>query len=82
MRKDASLGPARARRTRVAAEGIARRTIQVRSPRNKGFVEGMIQSLLYGCFCLKGYATRQIPSEEIQRDIDVFIAFSSPQRTH
>ncbi len=54
----------------------------MRSPRTKGFVERMNRTLLDECFRVKCRKTWYMAPEEIQRDLDVFIAFYNEQRTH
>ena len=66
----------------LAVEGIEHRTTKVRSPRTNGFVERMNRTLLDECFRVKGRTTWYMAPEEIQRDLDVFIAFYNEQRTH
>ena len=66
----------------LAVKGIEHRTTKVRSPRTNGFVERMNRTLLDGCFRVKVRTTRYVAPEEIQRDLDVFIAFYNVQRTH
>lgn len=58
----------------LAVEGIEHRTTKVRSPRTNGFVERMNRTLLDECFRVKGRTTWYMAPEEIQRDLDVFIA--------
>jgi transposase InsO family protein len=66
----------------LAVEGIEHRTTKVRSPRTNGFVERMNRTLLDECFRVKGRTTWYMAPEEIQRDLDVFIAFYNELRTH
>ncbi|MEY4679749.1 MAG: hypothetical protein RLZZ276_1398 [Pseudomonadota bacterium] len=66
----------------LVVEGIERQTTKVCSPRTNGFVERMKRKLLDECLCVKGRTTWYMVPEEIQRDLDVFIACYSEQRTH
>ncbi len=65
----------------LAVDGIEHRTTKVRSPRTNGFVERMNRTLLDECFRVKGRTTWYMAPEEIQRNLDVFIAFYNEQRT-
>jgi transposase InsO family protein len=66
----------------LAVERIEHRTTKLRSPRTNGFVERMNRTLLDEYFRVKGRTTWYMAPEEIQRDLDVFIAFYNEQRTH
>jgi transposase InsO family protein len=66
----------------LAVEGIEHRTTRVRGPQTNGFVERMNRTLLDECFRVKCRTTWYMAPEEIQRDLDVFIAFYNEQRTH
>jgi transposase InsO family protein len=66
----------------LAMEGIDHRTTRVRSPRTNGFVERMNRTLLDECFRVAGRTTWYIEVEEIQRDLDRFLAYYNVQRTH
>jgi len=66
----------------LAMEGIEHRTTKVRSPRTNGFVERMNRTLLDECFRVQGRTKWYAGPEEIQRDLDVFMAFYNFQRTH
>ncbi len=66
----------------LAMEGIDHRTTKVRSPRTNGFVERMNRTLLDECFRVQGRTKWYAGPEEIQRDLDVFMAFYNFQRTH
>jgi len=66
----------------LGVEGVEHRTTRVRSPRTNAFDERMNRTLLDECFRVKGRTTWYMASEEIQRDLDVFIAFYNEQRTH
>jgi transposase InsO family protein len=66
----------------VAMEGIEHRTTRVRSPRTNGFVERMNRTLLDECFRVAGRTTWYVEVEEIQRDLDRFLAYYNVERTH
>jgi len=66
----------------VAMEGIEHRTTRVRSPRTNGFVERMNRTLLDECFRVAGRTTWYVEVEEIQRDLDQFLAYYNVDRTH
>jgi transposase InsO family protein len=66
----------------LAMEGIDHRTTRVRSPRTNGFVERMNRTLLDECFRVAGRTTWYVEVEEIQRDLDRFLAYYNVQRTH
>lgn len=66
----------------LAVEGIEHRTTKVRSPRTNGFVERMNRTLLDECFRVQGRTKWYTAPEEIQRDLDVFMAFYNFHRTH
>jgi len=63
-------------------EDIEHRTTKVRSPRTNGFVERMNRTLLDECFRVAGRTTWYITPEEIQRDLDKFLAFYNLKRSH
>jgi transposase InsO family protein len=63
-------------------EGIAHRTTKIRSPRTNGFVERMNRTLLDECFRVEGRKTWYVEPEEIQRDLDRFLAYYNLERTH
>jgi transposase InsO family protein len=58
----------------LAVEGIQHRTTKVRCPRTNGFVERMNRTLLDECFRVQGRTKWYAAPEEIQRDLDVFMA--------
>ena len=58
------------------------RTTKRRSPRTNGFVERMNRTLLDECFRVQGRTKWYTAPEEIQRDLDVFMAFYNFHRTH
>ena len=62
--------------------GIDHRTTKVRSPRTNGFVERMNRTLLDECFRVQGRTNWYTDPDEIQRDLDVFMAFYNFRRTH
>jgi transposase InsO family protein len=66
----------------LAMEGIDHRTTRVRSPRTNGFVERMNRTLLDECFRVAGRTTWYMEVEEIQRDLDRFLAYYNVERTH
>jgi transposase InsO family protein len=66
----------------LAVEGIKHRTTKVRSPRTNGFVERMNRTLLDECFRVQGRTKWYTEPQEIQRDLDVFMAFYNFMRTH
>jgi len=66
----------------LAVEGIQHRTTKVRSPRTNGFVERMNRTLLDECFRVQGRTKWYVAVEEIQADLDVFMAFYNFERTH
>ena len=66
----------------LAMEGINHRTTKVRSPRTNGFVERMNRTLLDECFRVEGRKTWYITPEEIQADLDRFMAYYNFERTH
>lgn len=63
-------------------ENIEHRTTKVRSPRTNGFVERMNRTLLDECFRVKGRETWYTNTDEIQRDLDTFIAYYNLRRSH
>jgi transposase InsO family protein len=66
----------------LAVEGIEHRTTKVRSPRTNGFVERMNRTLLDECFRVQGRTKWYTSPDEIQADLDTFMAFYNFQRTH
>jgi transposase InsO family protein len=66
----------------LAMEGIEHRTTRVRSPKTNGFVERMNRTLLDECFRVKGRTTWYIELDEIQRDLDRFLAYYNLERSH
>ena len=66
----------------LAMEGVDHRTTRVRSPRTNGFVERMNRTLLDECFRVAGRTTWYVEVEEIQRDLDRFLAYYNVDRTH
>ena len=66
----------------LAMEGVDHRTTRVRSPRTNGFVERMNRTLLDECFRVTGRTTWYMEVEEIQRDLDRFLAYYNVERTH
>lgn len=65
----------------LAVEGIGQQTTKLRSPPTDGFVEHTNRALLDEYYRVKGRTAWCMPPEEIQRDLDVFIAFYNEQRT-
>jgi hypothetical protein len=63
-------------------EGIKHRTTKVRSPRTNRFVERMNRTLLDECFRVQGRTKWYTAPDEIQRDLDTFVAFYNLRRTH
>jgi len=66
----------------LALHEIEHRTTKVRSPRTNGFVERMNRTLLDECFRVAGRTTWYLAPEEIQRDLDRFLAFYNLSRSH
>jgi hypothetical protein len=66
----------------LAVEGIKHRTTKVRSPRTNGFVERMNRTLLDECFRVQGRTKWYTEPDELQRDLDTFMAFYNFRRTH
>jgi transposase InsO family protein len=66
----------------LAMEGIEHRTTKVRSPRTNGFVERMNRTLLDECFRVQGRTKWYTSPDEIQMDLDVFMAFYNFARAH
>ena len=66
----------------LAMEGIEHRTTKVRSPRTNGFVERMNRTLLDECFRVQGRQKWYTSPDEIQADLDAFMAFYNFKRTH
>jgi transposase InsO family protein len=66
----------------LAMEGIEHRTTKIRSPRTNGFVERMNRTLLDECFRVAGRQTWYVEPNEIQRDLDRFLAYYNLERTH
>jgi transposase InsO family protein len=65
-----------------AMNGLEHRTTKIRSPRTNGFVERMNRTLLEECFRVEGRKTWYVEPSEIQRDLDVFMAYYNFERTH
>ena len=61
---------------------IEHRTTKVRSPRTNGFVVRMNRTLLDECFQIKGRRTWYNTPEEIQRDLDEYLAYYNLKRSH
>lgn len=61
---------------------IEHRTTRIRSPRTNGFVERMNRTLLDECFRVAGRTTWYVEVEEIQRDLDRFLAYYNLERSH
>jgi transposase InsO family protein len=59
----------------LAVEGIKHRTTKVRSPRTNGFVERMNRTLLDECFRVQGRTKWYTTPDELQADLDTFMAF-------
>lgn len=66
----------------LALEGIEHRTTKIRSPQTNGFVERMNRTLLDECFRVEGRQTWYLSPEEIQRDLDRFLAYYNLERSH
>jgi transposase InsO family protein len=66
----------------LAMEEIEHRTTKIRSPRTNGFVERMNRTLLDECFRVAGRTTWYLEPEEIQRDLDRFLAYYNLDRSH
>src|SRR4051812_6504182 len=66
----------------LAVEGIKHRTTKVRCPRTNGFVERMNRTLLDECFRVQGRQKWYTAPEEIQADLDAFMAVHNFQRSH
>ena len=66
----------------LAVEGIKHRTTKVRSPRTNCFIERMNRTLLDECFRVQGRTKKYTTPDEIQRDLDTFMAFCNFRRTH
>jgi transposase InsO family protein len=66
----------------LAVEGIQHRTTKVRCPRTNGFVERMNRTLLDECFRVQGRQKWYTDPEEIQADLDAFMAHYNFQRSH
>lgn len=66
----------------LALENIEHRNTKVRSPRTNGFVERMNRTLLDECFRVEGRKTWYIEVDEIQRDLDRFLAYYNLERAH
>lgn len=52
------------------------------SPRTNGFVERMNRTPLQECFRVTGRTTWYLEPEEIQRDLDRFLAYYNLERSH
>ena len=66
----------------LSIEDIEHRNTKVRTPRTNGFVERMNRTLLDECFRVKGRQTFYLTIEEIQHDLDDFMAYYNLDRTH
>ncbi len=66
----------------LALHDIAHRTTKVRSPRTNGFVERMNRTLLDECFRVQGRKKWYEAPEEIQRDLDEYLAYYNLERSH
>jgi len=66
----------------LAMEDIEHRTTRVRSPRTNGFVERMNRTLLDECFRVQGRQKWYVDPQEIQRDLDEYLAFYNFHRAH
>jgi hypothetical protein len=66
----------------LSVEGIKHRTTKVRSPRTNGLLERMNRTLLDECFRVQGRTNWYDCPDQIQRDLDTFMAFYNFQRTH
>jgi transposase InsO family protein len=66
----------------LAMDGIEHRTTKIRSPRTNGFVERMNRTLLDECFRVSGRTTWYLEVDEIQRDLDRFLAYYNLERSH
>jgi transposase InsO family protein len=66
----------------LAMDGIEHRTTKIRSPRTNGFVERMNRTLLDECFRVSGRTTWYLEADEIQRDLDRFLAYYNLERSH
>lgn len=66
----------------LSVEGIEHRTTKVRSPRTNGSVERMNRTLLDECFRVQGRTQWYEGPDQIQRDLDVFMAFYNFTPTH
>lgn len=66
----------------LAVLDIDHRTTKVRSPRTNGFVERMNRTLLDECFRVAGRTTWYQSVDEIQADLDRFMAKYNLRRSH
>jgi transposase InsO family protein len=66
----------------LTLEEIEHRTTKVRSPQTNGFVERMNRTLLDECFRVTGRTTWYERLEEIQADLDRFLAYYNLDRSH
>jgi transposase InsO family protein len=66
----------------LALDEIEHRTTKVRSPRTNGYVERMNKTLLDECFRVAGRVTWYQAIDEIQADLDRFLAYYNLQRSH
>jgi transposase InsO family protein len=66
----------------LSTEDIEHRNTKVRTPRTNGFVERMNRTLLDECFRVKRRQTFYLTIEEIQHDLDEFMAYYNLERTH
>ena len=66
----------------LAMDGIEHRNTRIRSLRTNDFVERMNRTLLDECFRVAGRTTWYVEPEEIQRDLDRFLAYYNLERSH
>ena len=66
----------------LAMEGIEYRRTKIATPRANGFVERMNRTLPDECFRIAGRQTWYITPAEIQRDLDTFLRYYNPERSH
>jgi transposase InsO family protein len=66
----------------LGLEEIEHRTTKVRKPQTNGFVERMNRTLLDECFRVEGRKTWYVTPDEIQRDLDRFLAYYNLERSH
>jgi transposase InsO family protein len=63
-------------------EGIEHRTTRVRRPQSNGFVERLHRTLLDEHFRIKGREKWYESVEEMQKDLDAYLAFYNTKRPH